>query len=104
MTIQTTDSVELEQARESLRKDVALAEDLAGLKNDERFIRLIMTNFCKEIVEEQTNQLISANEIIRDGALEKIKAAKFLEAYMDYVTDCGNAAKAELLEGEFNGN
>ena len=95
----STDSVELELARESLRKDVELAEDLADLMQNDKFINVFVENFCKTVVAEETKRLISQNEIVREAALDKIKAAKYLEAYMDYVKDCGTAAKADLLEG-----
>lgn len=97
--INSTDSMELELAKESLRKDVALGEDLEGLLKDERFQRVFVKNFCTDVVIEETKQLISQNEIIRDSALEKIKAAKYLEAYIDYILSCGTAAKADLTEG-----
>lgn len=97
----STDSIELELAKESLRKDVQLAEDLEGLMQDQRFQNVFIENFCKTVVESEAKQLISGNEIIRDAALEKIKAAKYLEAYMDYVKDCGDASKADLLNGGY---
>jgi len=103
MTNQTNsaDSNDLELAKEALRKDVSLAEDLEGLQNDERFQRVFLENFCKTVVEEEAKQLISANEMVREAALEKIKAAKYLEAYMSYIKDVGNAAKEDLLKGDF---
>lgn len=99
MTNQTTDSVELEEAREILRKEVQLGEDLEYLQKDERFQRVFTENFCKNVVEQETYQLVSQNELVREAALEKIKAARYFEAYIDYVRDVGNAAKAELLDG-----
>ena len=95
----STDSMELELVKESLRKDVSLAEDLEGLLKDERFQRVFVRNFCTDVVIEETKKLISPNEVIRESSLEKIKAAKYLEAYIDYVADCGIAAKADLAEG-----
>lgn len=99
--INSADSIDLELAKEALRKDVSLAEDLEGLQNDERFQRVFLENFCKAVVEEETKQLISANELVRAAALEKIKAAKYFEAYMNYIKDVGNAAKEDLLKGDF---
>lgn len=101
MTNQTNsaDSVDLELAKEELRRDISLMEDLESLRTDERFQRVFIEDFCDRVVKAETAQLISQNEYVREAALEKIKAAKYLEAYMSYVVDCGNAAKTDLLEG-----
>lgn len=96
----STDSIELEQAREELRKEIALAEDMEGLLKDERFKRVFLERFMKEIVQEESMGLISTNEIIREVALDKIKSAKYVQAYIDYTIGRGESAKAEMLEGE----
>jgi hypothetical protein len=95
----STDSVELDNALKGLRYEVALADDLKGLLGDQRFINVFLEDFCKKTVAHEVGQLISANEILREGALEKIKAAKFFEAYMDYVLSCGSAAKSDVAKG-----
>jgi hypothetical protein len=101
MTTQTysTDSVELEIARESLRKEVTLMEAVMQLRENEQFKLVIAEGFLTNVVNNEVSGLISQNEIIRASALDKIKAAQYLKAYLDYVTDCGLAAKMELLEG-----
>ena len=68
-------------------------------RENEQFKLVIANGFLTNVVNNEVSGLISQNEIIRASALDKIKAAQYLKAYLDYVTDCGLAAKMELLEG-----
>ena len=102
MTNQTNSTDTVEQEREQLRKEISLAEDLKSLQEDERFKRVFSEELLDRVVKHETGQLISGNEIIREVALEKIKAAKYLEAFMDYVLSVGVSAKADLLGGDAN--
>ena len=102
MTNQTNSTDTVEQEREQLRKEISLAEDLKSLQEDERFKRVFSEELLDRVVKYETSQLISGNEIIREVALEKIKAAKYLEAFMDYVLSVGASAKADLLGGSTN--
>lgn len=98
----STDTVELEIAREELRNEVKKAEMLEALQGDERFIKVIMEGFIEDVVKYESDNLISPNELVREAALNKIKSAKYLKAYMQYVQDCGNAARIELAGGYDN--
>jgi hypothetical protein len=95
----STDSVELEIVRESLRKEVVLMEAVMQLRENEQFKLVIADGFMTNVVNNEVSGLISQNEIIRASALDKVKAAQYLKAYLDYVTDCGLASKMELLKG-----
>lgn len=102
MTNQRNSTDTVEQEREQLRKEISLAEDLKSLQEDERFKRVFSEELLDRVVKYETSQLISGNEIIREVALEKIKAAKYLEAFMDYVLTVGEGAKADLVNGDTN--
>jgi len=97
--LDSTDSVELEIAREELRKEIAKADALEWLMGTDQFKLVILDGFIKGVVNGEAKQLISPNEIVSAIALDKIKAAKYLEAFMQYVTDCGMAAKMDLAKG-----
>jgi len=97
--LDSTDSVELEIIREKLRTEAAMADALEWLKGTPQFQLVIMDAFIKGVVENEAKDLISQNEIVRAFALGKIQASKYLEAFMQYVTDCGMAAKMDLAKG-----
>lgn len=97
----SADSIDLELAKEALRSEVKLAEDLESLLNDDKFQKVFMKDFCENVLKNEAAQLISQNEIVRTSALEKIKAVKYFEAYINYIKDVGNAARMELLEGGY---
>ena len=94
----STDSMELEEAREAIRKDIQLSEDLEGLLQDERFQRVFLENFCKKVIQDEVWNLLTSNEMVHDQALLKIKSAKALELYMESVQYNGDAARADLAQ------
>ena len=94
----STDSMELEDAREALRGDIQLGEDLEGLMQDDRFKRVFLENFCKRVIADEVGNLLTSNELVHDQALLKIKAAKALELYMEQIAYNSDAAKDDLAQ------
>jgi hypothetical protein len=101
MTANNQDLTEptVEDVRDELNAQVRLGEYVEELAKDDRFKELIIEGFIENVPKFEAINLISGNEIIRDQSLDKIKAAKYLEAYLDYVVDTAGAAKYQLSMG-----